>query len=144
MTIKLATHNSPEYWQAVDLRRQILRLPLGLDFTPEELANEANDLNLIALDDHNLLVATLSLVDLGSHKIKMRQVAVADNFQGTGIGSKLVIESEREARARGFDEMQLHARDTAVPFYQRLAYQVVGEEFTEVGIPHRKMSKMLI
>jgi predicted GNAT family N-acyltransferase len=39
--------------------------------------------------------------------------------------------------------MILHARATAVPFYLRLGYTVVGEPFEEVGIPHRGMEKAL-
>ena len=31
--------------------------------------------------------------------------------------------------------MSLHARQIAVPFYERLGYTIVGEPFEEVGIP---------
>jgi predicted GNAT family N-acyltransferase len=37
----------------------------------------------------------------------------------------------------------MHARKTAVPFYERIGYQVAGEEFLEVGIPHYEMRKLL-
>jgi predicted GNAT family N-acyltransferase len=39
--------------------------------------------------------------------------------------------------------MVLHARETAVPFYLKLGYEVVGGQFEEVGIPHFKMEKKL-
>jgi predicted GNAT family N-acyltransferase len=39
--------------------------------------------------------------------------------------------------------MVLNARDTAIPFYLHLGYELVGEPFVEVGIPHRKMRKAL-
>jgi predicted GNAT family N-acyltransferase len=51
--------------------------------------------------------------------------------------------SERVAIERGALRMTLHARQTAVPFYERLGYRVVGEPFIEVGIPHRAMEKSL-
>ena len=39
--------------------------------------------------------------------------------------------------------LTLHARETAVAFYLRLGYRVVGEPFVEVTIPHRTMEKLL-
>jgi len=39
--------------------------------------------------------------------------------------------------------MILSARDTAIPFYERLKYNVEGEPFEEVTIPHRLMAKNL-
>jgi predicted GNAT family N-acyltransferase len=35
----------------------------------------------------------------------------------------------------------LHARKYAAAFYTVMDYQVVGDEFTEVGIPHFMMEK---
>ena len=40
MPLKLIDHNSKEYRQMVDLRYQLLRKPLGLIFTEEELERE--------------------------------------------------------------------------------------------------------
>lgn len=39
--------------------------------------------------------------------------------------------------------MVLHARDVAKGFYRSMQYRVVGDEFTEVGIPHYHMEKEL-
>lgn len=73
----------------------------------------------------------------------MRQVAVQADLQGQGLGRILVEFSEATARAHGFARMVLNARDTAVNFYLRLGYEIEGEPFTEVTIPHRRMSKLL-
>jgi predicted GNAT family N-acyltransferase len=37
----------------------------------------------------------------------------------------------------------MHARQSAVGFYQKLGYQIRGEEFEEVTIPHYEMQKQL-
>lgn len=50
-------------------------------------------------------------------------------------------EYERESERRGYKRIYLHARAYAIPFYEGLGYHVFGEEFTEVGIPHRHMQK---
>jgi N-acetylglutamate synthase-like GNAT family acetyltransferase len=142
MEYKVADFASPEQLASIELRLRVLRWPLGLDFTPEQLAAEVHDLHLIALDNENL-VACLVLTPQSSSVIKMRQVAVEPELQGKGVGTALVAFSERVAREKGYSRMVLHARDTAVPFYLRLDYEIEGEPFEEVTIPHRKMAKDL-
>jgi predicted GNAT family N-acyltransferase len=73
----------------------------------------------------------------------MRQVAIEPSLQGQGIGSSLIKYSELVARKAVYTSMVLHARDTAVPFYQKLGYQIEGDLFEEVGIPHYAMRKQL-
>ncbi len=135
-------HGSPEYWETVQLRRRILRTPLGLDFDAEDLAKEVRDLHIAGFELAHL-VGCLVLTPQSTEAIKMRQVAVDDQIQGKGIGTQLVLHSERVARDRGYKRMVLHARTTAVPFYERLKYVIEGDEFEEVSIPHRQMVKEL-
>ncbi len=126
----------------VQLRRRILRTPLGLDFAPEDLEKEVRDIHVAGFDLAHL-VGCLVLTPASAEDIKMRQVAVDDGIQGKGVGTELVLYSERLARERGYRRMVLHARDTAVPFYERLKYEIEGEPFEEVTIPHRRMVKEL-
>jgi predicted GNAT family N-acyltransferase len=37
----------------------------------------------------------------------------------------------------------MHARKNAVGFYEKMGYQVTGDEFTELTIPHYIMEKQL-
>lgn len=135
---------TPEYDAAVALRYEILRKPLGLEFDPEQLAEEYAHFHLAAFAADHRLIGYLNLTPLDEHTVKMRQVAVAAAWQGKGVGQRLVVASEDFARARGFREMVLHARDTAVPFYEKLGYEAYDEPFEEVTIPHRKMRKTLV
>ncbi len=135
---------TPEYDEAVQLRYEVLRRPLGLEYTPEQLAAEYNEIHLAAYDQGGRLLAYLNLSPVDTVTVKMRQVAVAPVFQNKGVGSVLVAESERLAKSLQFKTMSLHARQIAVPFYKRLGYTIVGEPFEEVGIPHFKMEKGLV
>lgn len=135
---------TPEYDEAVQLRYEVLRRPLGLEYTPEQLAAEFDQIHLAAYASEGSLMAYLNLTPADADTVKMRQVAVATNRQGQGIGSQLVAESETVAKSLGFKKMSLHARETAVSFYQRLGYAIEGERFEEVSIPHFKMEKSLI
>jgi ribosomal protein S18 acetylase RimI-like enzyme len=143
ISVRIAEYGSPEYLAAVEIRREVLRRPLGLDYTVEQLAQDADKTILVALDGDEV-VGTLMLTDEGNGRVRMRAVAVAPDRQKGGIGRIMVEESERVGASMGFSEMYLHARDHAIGFYERLGYQVEGEEFVEVTIPHRRMRKPLV
>lgn len=140
ITVQEIAFNSEEYHRTVELRDEVLRRPLGLTFSPEQLAAEGSDMHLAAIEN-GAVIACAILTPLSEHRVKMRQVAVAPLHQGTGIGRRLVEYCETVARQRGFTEMFLHARATVVPFYEKSGYCTVGEEFVEVTIPHRVMMK---
>lgn len=143
MTIFPIEFGTPEYDEAVALRYEVLRKPLGLEFTTDQLAAEWSDIHLAGFDPNGKMVAILILTAIDEQTLKMRQVAVAPHLQGKGLGAQLVHASEALALKRQYQHMVLHARETAVPFYLRLGYQIVGEPFEEVGIPHSKMKKTL-
>jgi N-acetylglutamate synthase-like GNAT family acetyltransferase len=74
---------------------------------------------------------------------KMRQVAILKSFQEKGLGKILILESEKSIIKLGMNKITCHARETAIPFYETLDYQCVSALFEEVGIPHKKMEKIL-
>jgi len=143
ISIQRVQHGSAEYDLSVQLRREVLRWPLGLDFSDEDLEQEKSEIVLCAFSGESL-VGTLNLaVVVSPNGLKMRQVAVHPDVQGTGIGRKLVDVAEQIAQQAEAGFIKLHARDTAVPFYLALGYSVEGDAFEEVGIPHRLMSKAI-
>lgn len=142
LSFRILEHGSADYLDTIALRDDILRRPLGLVFTPEQLGAEAGDIHLAAYLDDNL-AACLVLVPLDNREVRMRQVAVRKDLQLKGVGRSLVEESERVVREHGFTLMVLNARLNVVPFYERLGYTPVGSEFLEVTIPHRRMEKVL-
>ena len=63
--------------------------------------------------------------------------------QGLGVGKSLVTASEAISKEMGFLALHLDARQTAVKFYLSLGYEIEGELFEKVTLPHLKMRKML-
>jgi predicted GNAT family N-acyltransferase len=135
---------SPEYDQSLALRYRVLREPLGLDYSAEQISEEWAHRHFAAFLSSGELVGYLMLEILSGGKAKMRQVAVLPELQSMGIGSGLVQFSEQWSRDHGISGIKLHARKEAVPFYLKLGYHAVGEEFLEVGIPHFAMQKDLL
>jgi len=140
--IKIIQYLSPEYKESLILRDNILRKPLGRNIYDEDLKKESDDIHMVALADGKI-EGTLVLRDLGDRKVKMRQVAVSENMRNLGIGRKLVEQSETIAREKGFRKIVLNARRGALKFYKKLGYEIVSEEFIEIGISHFRMEKIL-
>lgn len=142
LACQTVSYGSPAYHETIALRDAILRQPLGLRFTPAQLAAENDDIHLTIWADKEL-VGCLVLTPKDESTLKMRQVAIQPAFQGQGIGQQLVRASEALARERGFAVMMCHARETAVPFYEKLGYTKKGAVFMEVTLPHYYMEKAL-
>jgi len=126
----------------VNLRIEILRKPLGLSFEPSELEKEKEDVLMGAFEDDRILGCCL-LTRMDQHTMRLRQMAVPNSMQGKGIGRALMIFAENIARDLGYKKLCMHARKTAVGFYEKLGYSPNGEEFIEVTIPHYIMEKAL-
>ena len=129
--------------QSINLRYNVLRKPLGLSFSQEELDLEGPLHHILALSG-NVIVGCVILIPLDNGIMKMKQVAVDSDFQNRQIGKKMMHFCESFALEKNFSTLFCHARETAIPFYQKLNWELIeGESFIEVTIPHRKMQKKL-
>jgi predicted GNAT family N-acyltransferase len=140
VAIRVIGFGTPDYEAAVALRRAVLRTPLGLDFSPEDLAREGSDTHFGAFADGRL-VGTVVMTPYEPGKVKLRQMAVADQMRGRNIGAQLVSAFEAHARHNSIAEIVLAARQSAQSFYARLGYATDDVVFTEVTIPHVRMWK---
>lgn len=142
MTFTEIHFGSAAYHDECELRHQVLRMPIGLSLHDEDLSNERNQLHF-GLFDGGRLVACVIAVVLSPTRAKIRQMAVRPDYQGKGCGRQVMVDLEARLTANGITHFSMHARMSAVGFYERLGYSKVGEEFTEVGLPHVRMEKCL-
>lgn len=131
----------PYYEAELRLREEVLRKPLGMLLTPDRSMEESS-FHLLALDGETV-AGVLLLTPLPDGGARLRQAAVRASFRGRGIGGRLVRLAEELAADTGITGIVLHARKEAEGFYERAGYVPEGDEFTEVGIPHRLMVKRL-
>ena len=97
---------------------------------------------------NNQIIGVISLFEIdNSHFIaqksfQIRGMAVLPTFQKQGVGEALVKEAEKFCTTQKADLIWFNARSTAVGFYQKMGYEIVGSEFEikEVG-PHFLMFK---
>ena len=134
--------DAAEYAQELDLRWRVLRKPLGFAPGAVTFPFEAESLHLVAVAGSRVVGCVLFHPE-GTETGRLFQMAIEPERQGTGLGTRLVRTLEDELARRGFREVTLHARDTAVGFYARLGYAPVGAPYSEVGIPHQNMRRAL-
>lgn len=142
MALKIIDYGTPEYRQMLKMRDEILRKPLGLKISNDEIEKEKDNLFIAAFEDEQMLGCCM-IVEMDPRKARLRQMAVLNNLQGKGIGRALIQFAENIARDHGYRVMSMHARKPTVPFFEKMGYKVTGSEFIEITIPHYEMEKEL-
>jgi ribosomal protein S18 acetylase RimI-like enzyme len=128
------------------LRYEVLRQPWGQPEGSERADDDDAPTTVHAqlLTPDGLVAGVGRLSPSGPGQAQVRYMAVAPAWQGRGAGRQLLDYLETQARQRGYAECVLHAREAAVPFYQRLGYAVVAPSHLLFGtIPHFLMRKDL-
>ncbi|MCB9844368.1 MAG: GNAT family N-acetyltransferase [Phycisphaeraceae bacterium] len=139
----------PLYRQECALRERVLLSNVGLDMASFQEAFpgiESRFEHFVAVFDHpqgeRVIGCALLLSNYPEPGVgKLMQMAVDEQRQGEGIGRRLVIALEERAFGElGLQELFCHAREGVYEFYGRLGWAIDSEEFSEVGIPHRRMA----
>lgn len=68
-------------------------------------------------------------------------MAVQLELHGLGYGRAIMHAVEMQLMALGIQRMELHARVSAVGFYAKLGFSIIGVRYLDVGIPHQSMVK---
>lgn len=145
--LRIVDYLSQEHASTITLRNKVLREPLGLIFSEQDLEDEAQAIHLAYFTNQNAINFLAGACFLTPHKedtLKLRQMAVDASCQGKGIGRKLIAFAEQVALERGYSYLYLHARKEALNFYIKQNYKQVSDEFFEVGIPHYEMIKEIV
>jgi GNAT superfamily N-acetyltransferase len=134
-----------------DLRRRVLRdgdPEADVDF-PEDVRPGAFHLAILGGDGHPVAVASFSPDPWagrpGAPAWRLRGMAVDPALQGGGVGGRLLGAAVERLRAAGAAVVWAHARDTAVPFYERRGFRVEGDGFlaTPARLPHHVVVREL-
>ncbi len=138
-----APKNEIEWEQYYDLRYRVLRQPWNQPRGSER--NEGDESGVhFALFENDKIVA-IARLDLNSENIgQVRFMAVESTIQRKGFGKQVMLAIESYCKTHNISEMILHARETAIPFYESLNYQIVEKShllFNE--IQHFLMHKQL-
>ena len=131
-----------EIARCLAIRRTVFIEEQGVDEALEVDGLDGDALHYLArLDEAAIATARVRLLDEAVGRVaKVQRVAVLRDVRGTGAGAAIMRHlMDDVARAEGVSSFTLGSQESAVPFYQRLGYRIVGERFMDAGIPHRTM-----
>ena len=139
-----APKSKQEFEQYYHLRWKILRKPLQQAKGSERDELETQSVHRAIFDSNGNIVAVARLHFNGMLSGQIRYMAVAEVFQGKGLGQQLVIALEQVAISLGINIISLKARDQAINFYQKLSYNNIGFSHLLFNkIEHFNMEKRL-
>lgn len=141
-TVREIAHDSPEYHAARRARERILREPLGLRLSEEDVRDEARQRHFIIESDGALLGSVIARAE-APKTVRLRQMWIEPDHAGQGIGRQLLERVIAILAAEGIENLVLHARQPVLDFYRKCGFTAGGPEFTEVGIPHHRMKRGL-
>ena len=126
-----------------ELRYRILRKPWQQPRGSEKDELENVSVHVMAMDGGRV-VGVGRLHGNPNEESQVRFMAVDPEYEGKGIGTLILKELEKEARKRHSKCIVMDARESAVDFYKKMGYRVVGPTHTLFGeIPHFRMKKDL-
>ena len=88
-------------------------------------------------------VTTARIHERAAHEYHLQRVATLKEHRGKGYGRELIIFIERSLRHIPDAKVWLSAQDTALPFYEKMGYSVLGEGYIEADMPHHSMEKYI-
>jgi predicted GNAT family N-acyltransferase len=136
---------TPAEWDDYfDLRWRVLRAAWHQPRGSEKDDREADSEHLMIVGPDSRALAVGRLHFNTPAEAQVRFMAVAPEAQGRGLGSTILREFARRARAAGATSIVLNARDDAQRFYQKHGFVVVGPAPTIFdAVKHVRMRKKL-
>ena len=143
MEIKMTTDLSNQvYLDALSIRYTVFvdeqQVPKALEVDE----NEAAAIHFVLYEEDQPL-ATLRLLPLSPSQVKLQRMAVQQDARQKSLGKQLILFAENYANEQGYQTITLGAQQTAIPFYEKIGYQLQGEPSMDAGIPHITMHKTI-
>ncbi|MFC1503443.1 GNAT family N-acetyltransferase [Pseudomonadota bacterium] len=130
---------SIQWKQALPVRHRVLwpnKPPSFCKVDGDETANHYG-----AYVDGKLV--SVASIYIEGRRARLRKFATLPEYQGKGIGTKIISHIVRELEETGIAFFWCDARKSALGFYRRFGLELQGAEFEKSGIPYYKMEVQL-
>lgn len=133
---------SPIYRDALSIRMTVF---VEEQSVPKEIEIDEHEADCwhIVIYDNDKPVATARILMIDATVAKVQRVAVLKEFRKKHIGRELMQLVVPKAILLGAKVLKVGAQKHAVPFYIKLGYEIIGNEYLEAGIPHYDMIKKI-
>jgi len=130
-----------EYYQ---LRWEVLRAPWQQPRGSEKASDDTTATHALLLNAREEAIGVSRMHLQTPAEAQIRFMAIRPDYQGQGLGQKLLYYLEDKAREAGASYISLQARENAVSFYQKCNYTVLEKTHLLFdSIQHYKMQKEL-
>lgn len=140
MEVKVV-ENEQELAEAFSVRKIVFVEEQGVPVEEEIDQYEQDSVHFLLFDDHKPAGAGRFRVLNGVGKVE--RICVLKEARKGGAGKAIMEKIENYAKHQGITKLKLNAQTQAIPFYERLGYESVSEEFMDAGIPHKTMEKRI-
>lgn len=127
---------------AYNIRKKVFveeqQVPINIEIDEHE-----NSSTHFVLYDDNDSPAGAGRFRIVNGKGKVERICVLPEYRGMGAGVQIMEKIEEHARELPIEELVLNSQSYAIPFYEKIGYKTVSDEFMDAGIPHRTMNKIL-
>ena len=143
----MITYKSPvtseEFAEYFLFRWEMLRKPLNLPRGSEQDELEKHSFHIAAYNNQEIIgVGRLHIEH--DNTARIRYMAVGDDYQNHGVGSRILRELEQFAHTNKLQVCWLYAREGAIGFYSKNDYVIKGESSSELSaLKHERMEKSL-
>lgn len=133
------------------LRRFVLRRGTPTDNVTFDSDDRPGTRHFVIRDADGAAIATSTWFESesptapGTRAVQLRAMAVHDDYQGRGLGAILIDAGVTHSVSIGAKLAWANARDTALGFYSRQGFEVVGDGFLteDTRIPHHIVVRVL-
>lgn len=138
--IKFLTADSRDFCIVKSIRTTVFTNEQGADGTEEfdSFDNIGAPAVFALLFEDDVPAATARLV-ICDKRYKIGRIAVLKEFRGKGYGDVIVRTMLLKAFDSNAEEVFVDAQNYAVPFYEKIGFEVIGAQITDRGLPHIPM-----
>ncbi|GAA3634891.1 GNAT family N-acetyltransferase [Flavivirga jejuensis] len=141
--LKYVAINSPLYDAAVALRVKLFfkNMENSHDLIHDDL--ESKGIHLVCLNEKE--VVGTGRLNIKNNTSIISQMAIKKAFQKKGIGLKILKELIALSKENKVSRIELNARETALPFYEKLNFKALGNKYPskKTKIIHQKMELII-
>lgn len=150
MSVTIREFNNQDAQEVSDVIRQTMRIsnakdyskhvlePLIAYFSPEKVIALNNERHCLVAEVEGRVVGTIAI-----ERDELLTFFVDPDYQGLGIGAKLLRGIEAFAVSNGINQLEVNSSLTAADFYERRGYKRTGKEKTASAGRQIEMRKFL-
>ena len=138
-------NTSTEFKIYYNLRYEVLRKPWFQPKGSESDDGDETSLHRMIIDKPNGKAVAVGRLQFNTiEEAQIRYMAVSDDYQGMGYGSKIEKTLDNIAREKGSRKIILQSRENAVKFYEKNGYKIIEKSYLLFDvIQHWLMEKEL-